>query len=158
MKYGAEIIEDVPGCYLLADAVAGLLDRRYWKSAFPLPATTFLAMLVVAVVGCLLPLKLAAFKTLDLVHSRQCLWATLIALSASCSLGVVLASSYWAVHLAMAGFCLLTPMAVSFWVELTRNRHRILDRNRRTSMNLNPATDGTITLASKRSTSLRGTG
>ena len=56
VRYGGSIVGDVPGCYLLADAIAGMLDRRYMRSAFPLPAGMFVIVLLSASVGCLVPL------------------------------------------------------------------------------------------------------
>jgi len=154
VKYGMSVVEDVPGCYLLADAVAGLLDRRYMKSAFPLPPATFLLMLAAGAAGCLLPIRLAAKDVFHEPRGRRYLWVVLVSLSASCFLVMIAARSYAAVHWAMAGFSLLAPMAGSFWVELARNRHRILDRNRRAIENFGLPTDGTITLAPKRRRSL----
>ncbi|UCC30891.1 MAG: protein kinase, partial [Phycisphaerales bacterium] len=154
VKYGMSIVEDVPGCYLLADAVAGLLDGRYMKSASPLPPLTYLLMLAAGAAGCLLPIRLA---TKDVFHEpghRRYLWAALLGLSASCFLVMVAARSYAVVNWGMVGFSLFAPMAGSFWVELARNRHRILDRNRRAIDNFGLTTDGTITLAPKRRRSL----
>ena len=150
MKYGATITAGVPGCYLLADAVAGLLERRYMKSAFPLPPLKFLLMLTVAVVGCLLPVKLATARALEASRHRTMLWAALVGLSAACFLVMVLADGFAPVHLGMAGFALCLAMAGSFAVEFARNRHRVSDRRRRAIESFGLGSEGTITLPPKR--------
>jgi len=149
VKHGLSIVNDVPGCYLLADAIAGLLDRRYMKLAIPLPATTFLSMLLVAAVGCLLPVKLAATAVFERPGPRRALWLAVLGLSAASFLVMVVTKNRATVHLGMAGFCLLANMAGSFWVEFTRNRHRILDRARRAVEDVGLATRGTVTVTSK---------
>ena len=149
VKYGTSIVNDVPGCYLMADAIAGLLDRRYVKSLYALQPTTFLPMLLIALAGCLLPMKLAKRKEFQQPHYRQMLWITLATLSASSFLVMLLSESGVAVHVSMAGFALLTPMSGSFWVEFVRNRHRITDRSRRGVGSFALASRQTITLASQ---------
>jgi predicted Ser/Thr protein kinase len=157
VRYGASTIKEVPGCYLLADAVAGLLERRYMKAAFPLPATTFLAVLFAATAGCLLPIRLAKTKMLESHRGRRLLWTALLTLSPPCFVVMVLASSYTAVHTGMAGFALLTAMTGSFWVEFARNRHRLADRKRRACEELRIKVGGTLTLPRKQPRSLPGT-
>ncbi|MCP4248248.1 MAG: protein kinase [bacterium] len=149
VKYGLSIVNDVPGCYLLADAIAGLLDRRYMKSAIPLPATTFLSMLLVAAIGCLLPVNLAARAALEQPGRRRAIWLAVLGLSAASFLVMVVAKNWATVHLGMAGFCLLAAMAGSFWVEFTRNRHRTLDRDRRAVEDVGLAARGTVTVTSE---------
>ncbi len=149
VKYGTTIINDVPGCYLLADAIAGLLDRRYMKSTSLLPPATLLPMMLIAFVGCLLPIKLAKRREFERPHHRHLLWITLLTLSASSFLVMILSESCVAVHLGMVGFALLTPMTGSFWIEFVRNRHRIADKQRRGIDSFGLASSRTITLASK---------
>jgi CHASE2 domain-containing sensor protein len=149
VMYGVSKIEEVPGCYLLADAVAGLLDRRYMKSAFlPLPAT-FLSMLVLAAVGCLLPIRLATTELLHDARHRRLVWAGLLGLWALCFLMLIGQGGYAVVHLGMAGLALLSPLLGSLWVELARSRHRVLDRKRLALEGLGLSTAGTVTLASQ---------
>ncbi len=153
VKYGRSIAQDVPGCHLLADAVAGMLDGGYIRSAFPLAPPTFLSMMLVGLVGCLLPIRLATIRRFHFPHYRRLVWVALLGLAPACWLVMVIARSYAGVHLGMAGFSLLIPMAGSLLVESARNRHRILDSKRRGFDSLAMPTDGTITLASKPRTS-----
>ncbi len=154
VKYGTSIVNDVPGCYLLADAVAGLLDGRYMTSAFPPTPMTFLGILLLGTVGCLMPIKLATNRIVERLRFRHILWIGLIGLAATAFLGMVLSESYTGVHLSMAGFALTTPMIGAFWVEFARNRHRIADKKRRAIETFGVGTSRTITLASRRRRSL----
>ena len=149
VKYGTSIIDDVPGCYLLADATANLLGGGYTISAFPPAPTTFLMMLLLSVVGCLLPIRLAMWEVLERPRCRGMLWAVLTVALVAGFLAMMMTRTYFTVHLGMAVFSLLLPMAGSFWVEFVRNRHRILDRNRRAIGDHTLIADGTVTLAPK---------
>lgn len=157
VKFGTSIIHDVPGCYLLADAVAGLLERRYVTAAFPLSPLTFVSMLLVAAVGCLLPIRLATRKELEKPFKRRLLLAALLALSASCVFGMTRANSYTGVHLAMGGLSLFFPMIGAFWVEFIRNRHRIADPNGNAFDNFVLTTGATLTMPRRRRRSLQDT-
>jgi CHASE2 domain-containing sensor protein len=158
VKYGASTVSDVPGCYLLADAIAGLLSRNYLKAANPLPATTFLSMLCVAALGCVLPIKLANTELFDEPHYRVLLWLALLSIAAGSLFLIVLTREYATVHLGMAGFCLSGPMAGAFAVEFARNRHRVLDRNRQAIEDVGLDTRGTITVTPQRTRSHLATG
>lgn len=150
VKYGSKTIDQVPGCYLLADAIAGLLDRRYFKAAFPLETATFAYLMLLAVIGCLLPIRLAATKAFDWPAARRVAWAMSSVMTA-CSFVVMVVSDHAvAVHAGMAGFALGAAMTGSFGVEFTRNRHRITDRNRRSLESLQLSAGGTVTLPLKR--------
>ncbi len=146
VNYGGEIVDSVPGCYLLCDAIAGLLDRRYLASAFPLAPTTFLFMLLLAIGGGLFPVAVAMHRVLEPPRIRRMLWLGLAGLSTVCFVVMLTVEGHTAVHAGMAGFSLLMPMCGSFWVEFARGRHLILDRERRAVESLVPDTDRTITM------------
>lgn len=154
VKYGVAVVDDVPGCYLLADAIAGSLDRYWVKSAYLLPPTMLLSIMLVAVVGCLLPIKLATAKVFDRRWCRRALWIGLFGGSAGSLLLMALCASYVPVHLGIVGFALLMPMAGSCWVEFVRNRHRITDRRRHALESFGLTPKRTITLASRPGKSL----
>jgi hypothetical protein len=153
VKYGTSIVRDVPGCYLVADAIAGLLEGRYLRSAFPLPPTTFLSMLAVAAVGCLIPMRLGARSALEEHGHRRLLWLGLLSLALLSFVVMVVTKDYWSVHLGMAGLALSLPLAGAFWVESARNRHRLFERHRLAIEDVRATADGTITLASRPATS-----
>ena len=155
VRFGLSVVEDVPGCYLLADAIAGLLNRRYLKTAFPLPPATLLMIIVAAMLGCLIPVMLATRSMFQRRRHRRVFWLSLIAASALCLTVMVIAKSYTAVHVGMVGFSVLAPLTGALWVELARNRHRILDSHRRAFDEPALRTAGTVTLASKRWRSLQ---
>ncbi|HUU83496.1 MAG TPA: protein kinase [Phycisphaerae bacterium] len=154
----AGAVRDVPGCYLMADAIVSLLDRRYVKSAFPLAPGTFGFMLLAAGVGCLLPVWLCAVSAIGRPSYRCGVWIVVLGLAALAFVVMTASRNYTAVHLGMAGFSLLAPMAGSLWVEFARNRHRILDRSRRAIDDVRTATEGTLTLSSRRWRSLPESG
>jgi predicted Ser/Thr protein kinase len=156
VKYGTTTIQQVPGCYLLADTIAGLLDQRYFKTAFPPIFTTLAFTMILAAIGCLLPIRLAMTRVFERPESRRAAWVALLSLT-TCSLVVMVVSDHvTAVHAGMAGFALFAAMTGSFWVEFARNRYRIADRNRRQMESIPFSTGGTITLPLKRSMSLPG--
>ena len=157
VRYGASIVESVPGCYLMADALAGLLDRRYMRSLRFLPTTTLAGMLLVATCGCLVSIQLARFKAIAPVRVRHALFA-LSAVPAIAGLAVVVATtSHVAVHTGMVGFALFAPLTGSMWVEFARNRHRIGERRGRGTDILGFGLSNTITLARRQARSLRET-
>lgn len=153
VKYGATVVGDVPGCYLLADAFANLLDRRYVKSGFPLSPATFSVMLVLALVGSVLPMTLAKRMKLEQPRDRRWLWFSLTVLAAVSFVVMVAASRWGTVHVGMAGFVLLTPMVGAFWVELARNRHRIVTRGKSVIEDFGLLMQGTLTLPPRQRTS-----
>ncbi len=148
VRYGSATVSDVPGVFLLADALTGLLDRRYIKHAFPLSPAMYAGLLLLAIGGCVVPAVPARSRRLDDPTVRRALWATL---------GVLLITSVWLmgagsertlVHLGMAGWCFLVPLTGSFWIEFARGRHRVLDRATQAIEPFGPHAAGTVTLAS----------
>lgn len=130
VDYGSQVIHDVPGVYILADAIANMLDRTYVRTAYPLRPTLFVALLLIAFAGCFVPVPLVLRALINSKRRRIAVWAVLIAASAVTL--VLLANSHdkHVVHLALAAAALLPPFAGMLWVELARNRHRMLDRGR----------------------------
>ncbi len=157
VKYGTEVVANVPGCYLLADAIAGLLSDRYLELAFIFSPAEFTAILAAAVAGCLLPVWWARTSVLRLSGRRRTLWVGLFAATGLSFGALLLADSYAGVHAAMFGFALVTPMIGSFWVEFTRNRHRIADADISGSGFSEATTVGTITLRQQPAKSRRET-
>jgi CHASE2 domain-containing sensor protein len=130
VQAGDTIIQDMPGVYLMADAITSLLDRQYVRLAFPLPFPTLLVMLVVAGVGCLVPVRLAAVRVFEKRSPRHAVQIALWAAAGASLLGAAATRDYAGVHLGLVSFALLMPMAGSFWIEFARNRHLQLDRAR----------------------------
>lgn len=77
----------------------------------------------------------------------------LLGLVPACWVVMIVTRSYAGVHLSMAGFSLLAPLAGSLWVESARNRHRVLDGQRQAFEPIDVPLVGTLTLASKPRTS-----
>lgn len=153
VKYGHSIQSGVPGCFLLADSIVGMVEGVYIQLAFPLPPRTFLAVLAVAAVGCAIPIGAARRLPLYQPRARAFLWLGLSVLSIGCLFTAMASRQSVPIHLGLLGFALLMPMTGSFWVELTRNRHRIAGKKLGAAQRLSQSSAGTITLAPRRATS-----
>jgi CHASE2 domain-containing sensor protein len=149
VQYPSGMVSGVPGCYLIADAIAGLLDRRYMQAAFPLRPGTYFPLLLLAAAGCLAPIRLATAQVFDRRRNRCAFGLAAAALAAGGWLLSSVSGSWWAVHLGLAFFAFLAPLTGSLWVEFARGRHRILEAGRRELELATPtANEGTVTLAS----------
>ncbi|MFQ5462706.1 MAG: CHASE2 domain-containing protein, partial [Phycisphaerae bacterium] len=146
IKYGTKVISNVPGCYLVGDAIGGLVRGAYVQFARLLPTRTLLIMVLLAAGGCWLPVPIANWTALENRSHQRVVWMGLLGLSMTCYGLMLVSKSFTAVHAVMAGFSLLAPMAGSFWVEFARNRHRVLDHRRRAIVDRNINVDGTLTL------------
>ena len=146
VAFGTRIVENVPGVFLLGDAIAGLLDRRYVKPAFPLAPYTFAVLLGLSVLGCLLPIRVARCEPLDQPSARRRLNVALAALTGATIAAMLCTRQFATVHAGMGGIALLVPALGTFWVEFARNRHRVHDRKRRKLETLSLSTGGTVTL------------
>lgn len=146
VNYGGKTVEDVPGCYLLADSIAGLLNGRYIRSAFPLRLTTFAVMLLLTAIGCLAAVPVATVRPFERRERRAPLWVGLGLLLGASVIVMTTTRSAAYVHIAMATFSLTLPMIGALWVEFARNRHRLADRQRRAVEGFGLGSDGTITL------------
>ncbi len=154
VKYGRTIERAVPGCYLIADAVAGLLGRRQKVWAMPPPPSSFLSMLGIAALATLASIRLAKLHVFDRTSNRSLVAVGLMLTGGVCLAAMASLDTYWSVHAAMAGMSAAWPMAGALLVEFARNRHRIADRARREIETLQLSSDGTLTLAPQQPTSL----
>jgi len=109
--FDGSVVENVPGCYLLAEAIAGLLDGRHVRCVVPLPPTTLLSMLLLAIVGCPLAMAFVKREVSYVGHIRHLLgWTVLLVLSVSGFFALITTRDYLTIHLGMATFALLAPM------------------------------------------------
>ncbi len=154
VKYRKGLVNDVPGCFLLADAVSGMLQHRFMRFAQPLGPRAYALLLIAALVGVLIPIRLTTRPAFEQPFARQLLFTGLAGTAAACFVMMNFARDYGTVHAGMVGFSLVLPMAGSFWVEFTRDRHRLLDRNRRAILGIAGGSDGTVILEPKRPKSL----
>ena len=153
VRYGVSVTEDVPGCYLLADAIAGLLARCYLRLVIVLPTAAFLFALLLAAVGCLLPIKLATWERFGRSRYRRGVMIVTGGLALTSLCVMVTTQSRMGVWMGFAGFALLLPLAGSFWVEFARNRHRFLERSKRAIDELRFGPIETATLKSRQTRS-----
>ena len=129
--YPTGLEPDVPGCFLQADAMSGLLSHQLLRLAHPLTLPTNLALLVCAFVGCAIAKPVAAGPWFDSAARRGGAYGLaggliMFGLTIMCR-----SETSIVVHAGMGAVALAAPLAGSLWVEFTRNRHRMLDRQSR---------------------------
>lgn len=122
VKYGRDIIENVPGSYLIADAIHGLLVNSYLKPAFPLNGRTLSLMGALALLGCIAPLMLARIHIFQTRQSQGTLVGIALGLAVvSIAIMLQLHQRLW-LHVAMASVAFGLAMAGALWIELARTR------------------------------------
>lgn len=155
VRFGPGDVVGVPGVYLLADSVSGLLAGRYYKAAVPVRQSTFSLMMLFAVVGTLVPIGLTNTRLFEHRWQQRVLYGLVVALLATSGWAFLGTESFVAVHLGMAGVALLVPLLGSFWIERTRNRHRVADRELQAVRGFQMDSGGTVTMPRRASTSMR---
>jgi hypothetical protein len=148
VKYGDHTEQGVPGSYLIADAIVGLLQNRYLSLAQPLAAITFLVVLVVAAAACLIPQRLARATFLQHHRNRAALYVLLWVMAALAWLTMLRSTNRAVVHAGMIGLAVMLPLIGSFWVEFARNRYWYLDRTRGDALSCKLSGEGTVTMPS----------
>ncbi len=149
-RYGQQVVESVPGVFLQADVMTSLLNRKYYRTAF-LPVVTILPLvLLMATVGCLMPMRFARLQMFDKDVWRHRVHFAVFIGACGCFAWFVLSEHSTGVYGGMAGFSLLMPMSGSMWVEFVRNRHRILDRKRHSVQDLGSVLNDTLTIQPKK--------
>ncbi len=129
VRFGARIIHDVPGCYLLADGVRGLLRQEYLASPVPFSSGAYVAVVLVAFLSCVAAPRLVAKGGLkDAVAQRRATFA-LIGGAAICLIAMVFTRASFGIYAAILASALCLALAVSFQIEFTRNRHRWIARS-----------------------------
>ena len=123
VRYGTEVIPDVPGVYLMADAISGLLANRYLRSETSLKAFAPLAALGLLV--CLTSPALAARSVFRSARVRKGTLGGLLAGALACSVALVLVHNRAAVSATMTGTAVCLAMTASLTIEFTRNRYRM---------------------------------
>jgi len=154
VRFGDDVVRDVPGCFLLGDAIAGMLSNRYLRCAFPLSARTLALVLTLAAVGCAVPPLLARLRILESSPARGGVCAAFVVLGGGGVGLMTVAESFWAVHLGLAAAALSFPLAGAFWIEFARRRHVLRDRELKAVQSFQFDTGGTITLFRRPATSL----
>lgn len=125
VRYGTEVMDDVPGCFLMADALSGLLANRYLRSENPLTAAAFVGVAVMALLACLIPPRLSLSERLVSRRARKSVLLGLMSGSIACAFVLILVHTRFGVYTAMLGTAICSSMGASFAVEFARNRHRL---------------------------------
>lgn len=125
VRYGMRVIDDVPGCYLVADGLNGLLANRSLRSGSTLSVSAFVGVAVFSLLACLLPPRLALNAPLTGAGVQRAVLAGLLLAAGACTVVLVFGRTWPVVHAGMFGAAVCAAMAVSFAIEFTRNRYRI---------------------------------
>lgn len=143
VRYAAGVEASVPGCFLHGDAMVGIMEHHFLRRPYPLSLPTSMAMLALAFAGCALAIPVASRPRFDRPARRRGAYGAAMAAAAAGALGMGRSEHVLLVHLFMGGAALATPLIGSLWVEFTRNRHRVLDRQTRA---LRPFGSGSVSL------------
>ncbi len=154
VAFGGGVLSDVPGCFLVAEAIAGLLSQRFVQTPFPLPAPMLGMGLLAALVGWLLPIRIALWRRLEQPRWRGALFVVLGTLCAASFALLLLTDHRVLVWTSITCFALTFSLTGSFGVEFARNRHRVAERERRVIENFGFESSGTLTLPPQRLTSI----
>lgn len=129
VSYGGQIVTDVPGCYLVANGLAGLLANRSLSAggaqAAPLNRLAFLGVLISAALGCLIPPRIASGRWLRTVWARRLTLGLCVAGAVGGTAVMVFTHQWYTVHAGMLCAALLLSLAASFAIEFARNRYRV---------------------------------
>ncbi|MEK6677161.1 MAG: CHASE2 domain-containing protein, partial [Planctomycetota bacterium] len=125
VRYDGELVSKVPGCFLIADAVTGLSDSRYLRSAFPMNSFTLFVCMALGLLGCALPVA-PPLSTSRNAGSPHRIGMGIIAAAYVASCGVMLLSE--TKTLVIAGICLASLTMTFFFsahTESVRQRFRV---------------------------------
>ena len=124
VKYADRVIPDVPGCFLVADGIAGLLAHQYFRPLFPISAGNYLAIIVLTLMGCAGAARTAR-RLPRLVHRHGRLVHVVLALGFLAGWAVLGMSRSWTgVHAGLGATALLGGATGAIWIERLRLRHR----------------------------------
>lgn len=123
VRYGSRVARDVPGCFLLADAVNGMFAHTALQRAFPMGGDTFVLLAVAALCSCFVAAPLARWTT-----GRASRTVLIVALAA-----IVVAGAFTAMEsetrpivvLGLTAACLGLALPPALWIEWTRERFRV---------------------------------
>ncbi len=122
-RYGGQIIQNVPGSYLLADAVAGLMDGTVQQAAVPPGALLLIALTSLA--ACLIAPRLTAQPWLTTPARRYAALGGTLLVALVCVAGLVVTRTQILAYAAMGGTAVCLSLAASLAIEYARNHYRI---------------------------------
>lgn len=127
VRYGTSIVRDVPGCFIIADAIKGLIENRYLSGESPLTVLTFFGIAVMALFACLISPKLTATGLFRSRRSRAVGVTALLTASVVCAALLIPLRNRISVYGLMLGAAFSFAMAASFTIEFARSHHRLPD-------------------------------
>lgn len=128
VAYPTGQVDDVPGCFLLTDAVRGLLSRRVVRGAHTSGMWTWALVAAAALTGCLIPARAALLRGFESRRARRVLLGTLGVVAAAAWAASLAADDRRAFVAASVAFGFAGSAWGAFVLEFTRNRYRFLDR------------------------------
>lgn len=130
VRYGRNVVDGVPGVFLIADGIAGLLQGKFVRSAIPLPPWLLAAMALAALAAVGMGERLTRLEAIHLRRGRRAAWIALAGASAITACVVVFSRSPLFVPMALAGLTLLLSLTGGLWMSLARNRYRRFESRR----------------------------
>ncbi len=125
VRYGSDILDNVPGVYLMADAVNGLLANDYLKSAFPLSGSLLFLVGSSALAACLVSIPLVKSGLLRNRRSRMILLVAALGLSLACCVAMTKTRQRSWIYLAVAGAAICLAAPAPFRIEFARTPHHV---------------------------------
>lgn len=132
VAYPTGVESSVPGCYLLADAMTGMINQRFLRLAYPLTLPTSIAMLSLAFAGCVLAIPATRGTWCEGGPLRRHVYTFMLLPILLGAIMIFRSESSLLVHAGMGLIVFFATFAGSLWVELTRNHHQMLDKRSRT--------------------------
>jgi serine/threonine protein kinase len=127
VRFDEGVVDDVPGGYLLANGIEGLLSNRQKVARLPLIAQSFSVVVGMAVVGCLLAV-LVGRRLFRRRRTRAKRIGSLLFCAgglAGCVYAVSAGRSSLAVQTALAGCALLLALGPALAIESVRRRRQV---------------------------------
>lgn len=146
VAYPTGVEPSVPGCYLLADAMTGMMNQRFLRLAYPLTLPTTIAMLSLAFAGCVLAIPATRGTWCERAPLRRYVYMFTLVMMLLGGTMLWRSESTLLVHAGMGLIAFFAAFAGSLWVELTRNHHQLLDKRSRTLRPFGAGTSNTVEL------------
>jgi predicted Ser/Thr protein kinase len=124
VRYGTTVVDDVPGSYILADALCGLLANRYLRSEGVLTPATYVLVAVLALLVCMATPRLGVSAAESSPGVRRAVIASLVLLTV---LGLVLVPFFRArmiVQLLLCTTAIALAMIAALKIEWVRRRRK----------------------------------
>ncbi len=124
VRYGTKVIDDVPGAYVLADAIRGMFLNRHLNSETPMTFVTFITVALFSFMACMCPSRFAERSVFSAARMKWGAIVLLLTVAAVSTVVLVFARSAAGVSAAMLSASICLCLAAGFAIEFVRNRYR----------------------------------